>query len=422
MVFGMSQRVHGYSVQSHEQLIDLAWTDSIEPLLLARYPGLTQAQLNEAHAYAYGGCAIQDLGYYPFSHAFFSELTHYVRSGDFVSNLLRDAQTPDELAFAIGALSHYVGDSDGHSEATNPSVAIEFPSLAARYGPSVAYDKNPHAHVRTEFAFDINEISKHRLAPSAYLEHFGLKVSGPLLARAFYETYGLDDEKVIGKRRAAIRSYRFSVRTLLPRVAYAEVLLHRDKMPPDEAGEALETLNRNLDQTEFVKKWQAYRRHAGIGTYMLAGVIYVVPKIGPLSILSIKGPTAGTDQLYMESVNRTTATLKSTLAQVQNGSAVFSNRDLDTGLRVKPGGYQLTDTTYAKLLAKITRNPDAGIPLGLKQDIEAYYADPDAPIATKKNPAAWAQVQAELVVVERMKTSGRAAEADGDATSKALTP
>ena len=99
----------GYATFTHEELIDLAWNHSIRPLLLQRYPGTTEIGLREAHAYAYGGCLIQDLGYYPFGETLFSDLTHYVRSGDFVLALLRDAQSVNELAFAIGALSHYVG-------------------------------------------------------------------------------------------------------------------------------------------------------------------------------------------------------------------------------------------------------------------------------------------------------------------------
>jgi hypothetical protein len=274
---------HSYSVQSHEQLVDLAWTDSIRPLLLSRYPGLTEAQLNEAHAYAYGGCAIQDLGYYPFGKPLFSDLTHYVRSGDFVKNLIRNAKTADELAFAIGALSHYVGDTEGHSEAVNPSVAIEFPKLAERFGPSVAYDKDPHAHVRTEFAFDVDQISQHRFAPRAYLEHVGLKVPNDLLAKAFFETYGLDERRVLGARRPTLRGYKFAVRRFLPRIAYAETVLHRKRMPADAPGPALTTYNDNLARTEFVKQWEPYRHKAGIGTYSLAGLIIILPKIGPLS-------------------------------------------------------------------------------------------------------------------------------------------
>src|SRR6202034_2316395 len=144
-----------YSLLTHEQLIDLTWKDSIVPLLLSRYPTLTPAQLEHARAYAYGGCVIQDIGYYPFGDASFSNLTHYVRSGDFVVNLFRNAGNADELAFAVGALSHYIGDTIGHSEATNRAVPIEFPALGQRYGLSVNYAQGEKQHVQTEFAFDI---------------------------------------------------------------------------------------------------------------------------------------------------------------------------------------------------------------------------------------------------------------------------
>ena len=160
------QPTRAYSVLTHEQIIDRTWSDSIQPLLLSRYPNLTPAQLREARAYAYGGCVIQDLGYYPFGKPLFSDLLHYVRTGDFIRALFRDAKSPDDVAFAIGALSHYLGDTIGHSEAINLAVGTEFPALAQRYGPNVNFAEGEHQHVRAEFAFDINEIAKHRLAPS----------------------------------------------------------------------------------------------------------------------------------------------------------------------------------------------------------------------------------------------------------------
>ena len=52
-----------YSVLTHEEIVDLLWTAEIQPLLLKRFPGLSEDQLKEAHAYAYGGAVIQDLGY-----------------------------------------------------------------------------------------------------------------------------------------------------------------------------------------------------------------------------------------------------------------------------------------------------------------------------------------------------------------------
>ena len=306
-------------MQTHEQLIDLTWKNSIRPFLLARYPQMTEGQLREAHSYAYGGSAIQDLGYYPFGNEFFSALTHYVRTGDFVRALIHDARTPNELAFAVGALSHYVGDTIGHAEAINRAVPLEFPNLRKRYGPSVPYDLGEHQHVRAEFAFDINEISKHRFAPSRYLDNVGLNVSVALMARAFYDTYGLNLYKLLGKRGPAmVRSYRFSVRRFLPRIAYAETVLHRNRFPADQPGPALERLEQELRQADFDNGWDKFRKKASVGTYLLAGVIVVLPKIGPLSDLAIKGPTSDTEQEYVESLLHATDALRRDLKELRH--------------------------------------------------------------------------------------------------------
>jgi hypothetical protein len=408
----MPKAEYGYSVQTHEQLIDLAWKPSIEPLLRARFPGITAAQLTEAHAYAYGGCAIQDLGYYPFGKEFFSDLTHYVRTGDFIRSLLRNAKTPNELAFAVGALSHYVGDTTGHAIATNPSVAKEFPKLEAKYGPSVTYDESPHAHVRTEFAFDVDEISKHRFAPSAYLSHVGLQVARPLLAKAFYETYGLSLAETLGsnrRQRPTFKGYQFGVRRFLPRIAYAENVLHKSKMPKDVPSADLDAMQRALAQSDFENGWDAYRKHAGIGTYSLAGLIFILPKFGVLSDLAIKIPTQETKGLYVKSLNSSTEKVRTVLADLQAGdvtklTADLPNRDLDTGMRTRPGTYRLTDVTYALLLDRVTAHTGASIPSGLKDDIQAYYADAKAPIATKRNAGEWDKVQAELGLLLSVQT------------------
>ncbi len=222
----------GYSVLTHEELIDLAWNDSIRPLLLARFPKASEAQLRTAHAYAYGGSAIQDMGYYPFGKPFFSNLTHYVRSGDFIAYLFRDARNLNEYAFAIGALSHYVGDSVGHSLAVNPSTAVEFPKLAGKYGRAVTYDQSPHGHIRTEFAFDIDQLANREFAPQAYLRAVGFKVPRSALQRAFINTYGIGSHEVIGRAHSALRSYRTSVHTFISALAEAELVVHRHQFPP----------------------------------------------------------------------------------------------------------------------------------------------------------------------------------------------
>src|SRR5581483_5765391 len=89
-----------YGVLAHEAVIDAAWEGTIVPLLKARFHA-TDDQLKEARAYAYGGSLIQDLGYYPFSSRTFGDLTHYVRSGDFVVNMVDAASDANEGAFAL---------------------------------------------------------------------------------------------------------------------------------------------------------------------------------------------------------------------------------------------------------------------------------------------------------------------------------
>src|SRR5487761_2406107 len=72
LFFSWGRQAQAYSLLTHEQLIDLTWKDSIVPLLLSRYPNLTPADLEHARAYAYGGCVIQDIGYYPYGDMMYS--------------------------------------------------------------------------------------------------------------------------------------------------------------------------------------------------------------------------------------------------------------------------------------------------------------------------------------------------------------
>jgi hypothetical protein len=439
-----------YSVLTHEQLIDLTWQSSIVPLLLSRYPNLTPAQIEHARAYAYGGCVIQDIGYYPFGDVFFSDLTHYVRSGDFVVNLFRNAGNADELAFAIGALSHYIGDNVGHATATNLAVPVEFPTLRARFGSNVTYAEGEHQHVQTEFAFDINEIAHSHLAPVGYLRHVGLQVPTRQLALAFYQTYGIRDDFTDTRRhRINVGGYRFAVHHFIPRIAYAVNILHRHHEPADPTSNPdLQRLTREVTAVATANNWQAYRHHAGIGTYTLAGLIYILPKVGPIKLAAVKGPTPQTEADYVHSVLASTDELTyalhrftpppATLPSAKLAAASdkhsdpapsappptedihayqliprqsadtrhpLPNRDLDTGQPTQPAGYRLTDDTYAALLHRLASTPTQPVPPGIKRDILAYYANLNLNFATKKNPAAWATLQQDLTTFQAIPTN-----------------
>jgi Zinc dependent phospholipase C len=447
-LLGVACPARAYSLLTHEQLIDLTWDSSIVPLLKSRYPNLTPEQIEHARAYAYGGCVIQDIGYYPFGDQFFSDLTHYVRSGDFVVNLFRNAGNADELAFAVGALSHYIGDSVGHSMATNRAVPIEFPKLEKKYGRSINYAEGEHQHVQTEFAFDINEIAHQRFAPVHYLRHVGLEIPTKQLALAFYQTYGLqEDFTSTHHQRINVSNYRFSVHRLIPRVAYAVTLLHRKHEPADVDNADLQQLTAEIAAVAKANDWDAYRKKAGIGTYTLAGFIYILPKFGALKLTAVKGPTQQTEVDYIHSVVVSTNLLNQALRRftpppaTEPSAAVaaaadthsepppsqplspnpgsfpsaprqsrdphhpLANRDLDTGNPVNPAGYRLTDDTYATLLHRLTLTPTTPIPPGIKRDILAYYSNLDLPFATKKDPEAWAELQKNLITLGSMPTS-----------------
>lgn len=393
----------GYATFTHLELIDLAWNDSIRPLILRKFPAATGTEIDEAHAYAYGGALIQDLGYYPFGKKFFSDLTHYVRSADFVRALLRNARTADEFAFAIGALSHFVGDSYGHSEAVNRATGIMFADLAKQYGPIVTYEEEPTAHVRTEFGFDDAQIALRRYAPHEYRKHIGFHVSRALLDRAFYETYGLRAPDVLGKPREAIGTYRYAVQHLIPlfaKATIANVRGHLPDAPPN--GEALR-LESTIAMTDYARYWSQYHHGTTPEDYVLGFLVRLVPRIGILKMLAIKAPTTQTEALFVRSLNDTVAVFKGFLADLVvsgvDDLALF-NLDLDTGKPVQPGTYKLTDQTYAELLGKITAR-GVTVPPGVRRDILAYYGNPKAPIDTKKNAKAWEKVQTELKVLRQ---------------------
>ena len=407
----------GYSVLTHQELIDLAWNDSIRPMLLARFPGATEEQLRVAHAYAYGGASIQDMGYYPFGKQFFSNLTHYVRSGDFIAWLFRNSRTIDEYAFAIGALSHYMGDSIGHSEVINPATAVEFPKLRRKFGKVVTYDESPHGHIRTEFAFDVEELGDGDFAPPAYLAYIGFMVPRKFLEQAFINTYGFDIHEVLGRAHPALRSYRTSVRSIIPAFAEAEVVLHRHQFPPHPDDEAYRKFAERVARTNYERHWKHTRRGPGVKAHLLAVLVLIVPKIGSASDLAIKIPNPTTEEWYLRGVNDTVDAFHTTLQKVAAdfGRTVrLANIDLDTGNRVKRGDYPLADRTYAQLLARITSKPDRTIPADLKQNILDYFA------GLAPSNAEGQHLTAQLNVLKGMKTG------DGldlpDADSKGTAP
>jgi hypothetical protein len=200
-----------YSVLRHEEIVDLPWTDTLRPLVLSRYPDLSEDQIKEAHAYAYGDAVTPDLGYYPFGSVEFSNLVHYVRTGDFVRKLILESQNPDEYAFALGALARYASDITGH-----PAVAIQYPKLRAKFGNSVTLADDKTAHLKTEIEFDMVQVAKNRYASQQYRDFIGFQVSKHLLERVFPVVYGVELKDVLTHEDLAVGSYRFAISRMIP--------------------------------------------------------------------------------------------------------------------------------------------------------------------------------------------------------------
>jgi hypothetical protein len=388
--------VAAYAVLAHEAIIDSAWTASMRPLLLKRFPDATDEQLKEAHGYAYGGAIIQDMGYYPHGSFFFSDLTHYVRSGDFVLALLRDSKDLDGYAFALGALAHYAADTDGHAIGTNRAVPLLYPKLKRKYGDTVTYEQDRLAHVKTEFGFDVLEVAQGRYAPDNYHDFIGFGVSTPLLEQAFQETYGLDLKVVLSDEDKVLGSYRYDVSRLLPEATRVAWSLKKNDIQKDQPGVTRRKFLFNLSRASYQKNWGKQYQQPSFGERFLAFLIRILPKFGPLRVLELKTPTPAAEQLFEASFNDSLSRYQKLLVQAGTGQPDLPNENFDTGEMTGPGKYRLTDETQAKLLDALAKQGFKGVSPEIRAELLEYFGHPDAPYEMKRKPKNWARVQAEL--------------------------
>ena len=408
----------GYSVLAHEALIDAAWKPFIVPLLLSRYPHATQAQLRKAHAYAYGGCVIQDMGYYPLGNKFFSKLTHYVRTGDFVDALLNDSRNINEYAFALGALSHYVADNIGHPLAVNLSVAKMYPRLRQEYGNRVTYEDNPAAHIMTEFSFDVVQITGAGYLPKTYHNFIGFKVPDSLLGQAFKDTYGLKFHGLFWSQRLSVWLYKLSASEIIPDLGQILWRHKRKKLRRADpqivtarfayrlASENYARLPRRGGKFRRLEPWtwhwEATAEHANVSLFSrsLVFIVEVLPKVGALRTLEFKPPTVQVQDLFIKGFDVTVTRYESDLSALRKRSLILPDENLDTGRPVEPGRYFLADQTYAQLLNDLAKHHFRGLTRELRQDVLAFYSKPNAPIAAKQHPRKWKRTLRELAALK----------------------
>ena len=395
-----------YSVLTHEAIIDTQWDKGIKPLLLARYPSATEDDLKDAHAYAYAGAIIQDMGYYPFGSHFFSDLTHYVRSGDFVVNLLKESQDLNEYAFALGSLAHYAADTEGHSIAVNRAVPVEYPKLRREFGNVVTYEDDPAAHLKVEFGFDVLQVARGNYAPKSYHDFIGFKVAKPVLERAFRDTYGLELKEVFKDLDLALGTYRRSVSAVIPEMTKVAWDLKKKDLEKAHPGVTRQQFIYRLSKASFHKEWDGHYEEPGTGAKVLAFFIRIMPKVGPFRSLAFKAPTAATEKFFEDSFDHSLDRYTKLLREQRTQQLEVADLNFDTGKPTKPGDYRMADDAYSKLAQKLASKDPATVDASVRQDVLAYFNDLNQPYRTKEKPKDW---QNTVAAVEKLKSEGTAA-------------
>jgi hypothetical protein len=394
-----------YSVLTHEEIVDLLWKDQISPLLTKRFPNATPDEIKKAHAFAYGGSLVQDMGYYPFGNKYFSDLVHYVRTGNFVMALLDQSTDINEYAFALGALAHYAADVCGHPT-INQVVAIEFPKLERKYGKEVTYVDDPKAHIRTEFGFDMVQVAKNRYTSDAYHDFIGFQVAKPLLERAFQQTYDMPLTDVIHNEDLAIGTFRRAIGGVIPEMTRVALVNRKKEIIKDTPNFSEKKFLYHLSRASYEKEWGRDYDKPGFGTRMLAMMLKIVPKIGPFKALAFKIPTTQTEDLYIKSVNKTVDDYAILLKQQKNDKIDLTDLDFDTGRPSLVGEYSLADATYGRLVSDMAKNNFQQVSPELKESVLNFYASPNAPAPNKRNRKSWEKTQADL---EKLKAADTAA-------------
>ncbi len=386
---------------SHEAVVDAAWSAKLAPLLRAAFPSASPEDLKTAHGFAYGGSIIQDLGYYPHGNKHFSDMTHYVRTGDFVMALLNEAHDLNELAFALGALSHYASDTNVHRFATNPGEAKLYPRLERKFGPVITYEQDPAAHLKTEFGFDVLEVAKGNFAPEAYHNFIGFGVAAPLLDRALRKTYGLALPDFFPDVDRSIGSYRRAVSRTIPaatRIAWAERQRDiRRTQPGVTRSKFIYLMSRSSYEREWGKQYDRPTRR----DQFAAALVKLIPSVGPLRALSFKMPTPDVEKLFMRSFDTSIAEYTAQLDQARAKTLKIANPNYDLGQTVKPGVYVLQDQAYRFWLRQLAAKHYQTMAPDMRDELLNYFRT--VPLSSSKSASkTQARLSAELQALREL--------------------
>jgi hypothetical protein len=387
---------NAYSVLTHEAIIDVNWEKLLIPLLKQKYPNASADALKEAHAYAYGGAVAPDLGYYPFGSRLFTNLIHYVRSGDFVEALLADAQDLNEYAFALGALCHYHADKYGHSVGINECVPILYPKMKRKFGDTVTYADNHISHVRTEFAFDVLQTARGNYASTAYHDFIGFKVSRSLLERAFLETYGLDVNDLFGNFSKAIGRFRWTVINIFPVLTKSAWQTKKQAIQETTPQATGRNFIYRMQRKNYIHQFDKEDKKPGFFAQLLSVLIILAPKIGPLRALKFESPGPEAEKLFIYSFDTTVFYYSQAVGQLRNGTLALKNIDFDSGKDTSPGEYKPADKCYMELLLKLRDKNFETVTAPLQQNILSFYSQYKTKPVDRKDALQWQKMMEAL--------------------------
>lgn len=388
-----------YSVLTHEAVIDSVWASHIQPLLLKRFPNATPEELKEAHAYVYGGCLIQDMGYVPFSSRMFSDLVHYARSGDFVAALIHHAETLDEYAFALGSLAHYASDHHGHP-VVNHATALIYPKLRAKFGDVITYEDSPPYHLKTEFSFDVVQVAQGLYAQEAYHDFIGFQVSKTVLERGFQDTYGIDLKDIFSTLDLGIGTYRFTVSRLIPEMTKAAWQSKRKDIEKMVPGVTRSKFLYTLSRRRYESEWGTHYHKPGIFARFLSFTFRIMPKFGPFKVLAFGPVPTAAEQDFLRSLETTVEQYRKLLAAAGQGHLNLTNYNLDTGKVTYAGEYRLADQAYARLVDKLAEHQFANLTPELQKDIVTYFSRANSAKLSEKTRRELEELKAKQITTQ----------------------
>jgi hypothetical protein len=415
-VFFLPKSTRAYSVLTHEALIDASWDKHILPLLKHKYPNATADELLKSRAFAYGGCLINDMGYFPFGSVYYTNLSHYVRSGDFVEALISEAENLNEYAFALGALCHYMGDKYGHSLGTNLVVPIVYPEMKEKFGKVVTYEEDHTSHSRVEISFDVLETAKGNYASHNYHDFIGFEVARPVLERAFLKTYGQDINDVFGDLGLAIGTFRWSVKSLLPTITRTAWVLRKNDIKKQNPSANSRMFHYRMRKKDYIKEFGGQRQKPGFKAVLLSFLVRFLPKVGPLKALKFKDPGPEGEKLFIRSFDTVLVHYHEELTKLEHGKIALQDVDYDTGKLTTIGEYGLADKTYGDLVLKLEDNKFNNLTAPLKKNILDFYNKTDTLLLAEKYPKDWKKT---YTAIQDIKTA-RPIKQDSLKTSKGV--